>query len=52
MAKTASVGLRLDPELKQAAEKAAKDDHRTLVSFVEKLLTVHLEENGYLKRKK
>ncbi len=46
--KTAQVNLRLVPSLKAAAEKAAQDDHRSLTSLIEKLLTEHLRERGYL----
>ena len=48
--KTAQVNLRLMPELKKAAEKAAADDQRTLTSLVEKLLTEHLRKTGYLRK--
>ncbi|WP_181149973.1 hypothetical protein [Ensifer aridi] len=47
--KTAQVNLRIRPELKEAAEHAAKDDNRSLTSLVEKLLTDHLKDKGYLK---
>jgi hypothetical protein len=40
--KTAQVNLRIRPSLKAAAEQAAADDHRSLTSLVEKLLTDHL----------
>ena len=40
--KTAQVNLRLEPKLKVAAEKAAENDHRSLTSLVEKLLTEYL----------
>jgi hypothetical protein len=46
--KTAQVNLRLVPELKAAAERAAADDHRSLTSLVEKLLADYLRERGYL----
>ena len=46
--RTASIGIRVAPELKAAAEKAANDDHRTVASLIEKLLTEHLREKGYL----
>jgi hypothetical protein len=42
--KTARVNLRLDPELKAAAEKAAVEDHRTLTSLIEKLLIDHIKK--------
>lgn len=47
--KTAQTNLRLRPELKAAAEKAASEDSRSLTSFIEKLLTDHLRKKGYLK---
>jgi hypothetical protein len=47
--KTATLNLRVDPEIKDAAEKAASDDRRSLTSFIEKLLTDFLRKRGYLK---
>lgn len=46
--KTAQVNLRLAPGLKEAAEKAAAADHRSLTSLIEKLLSDYLRERGYL----
>ena len=46
--KTAQVNLRIRPELKTAAEKAATDDHRSLTSLIEKLLFDYLKKRGYL----
>ena len=46
--KTATLNLRIDPELKEAAERAAADDQRSLTSLVEKLLSDHLKANSYL----
>jgi hypothetical protein len=46
--KTAQVNLRLDPQLKALADKAAAGDNRSLTSLVEKLLTDYLKKNGYL----
>ena len=40
--------VRLPPEVKEAAERAAKDDVRSLSSLIEKLLTEHLKAKGYL----
>lgn len=48
MARTASVGLRFLPKVKEAAERAAQDDHRSLASLVERILTEWLEGKGYL----
>ena len=46
--KSAPVSVRLPPEVKLAAEKAAKDDTRSLSSLIEKVLTEHLKAEGYL----
>ena len=50
MARTASIGIRVEPDLKDAAERAAKDDRRTVASLIEKVLTEWLEQNGYMQR--
>jgi hypothetical protein len=47
--KVATLSLRISPELKAAAEKAAAADHRSLTSLIEKLLAEHLQKHGYLK---
>lgn len=47
--KSAIVGLRMDPTLKEAAIQAASADQRTLTSLIEKLLTDYCLEHGYLK---
>lgn len=47
--KTAQVNLRIAPSLKEAADKAADDDQRSLTSLIEKLLTAYLREKGYMK---
>ena len=47
--KTAPVSVRLPPEVKTAAEKAAKADTRSLSSLIEKLITDHVKAKGYLK---
>jgi hypothetical protein len=46
--KTLPVSFRLDPDVKAAAEKAAKSDVRSLSSFIEKLLTDYLRKHGHL----
>jgi hypothetical protein len=48
--KTAQVNLRIDPQLKAAADKAAADDHRSLTSLIEKLLSDYLKRRGYLSK--
>ncbi len=46
--KTATLNLRIEPELKEAAERAATDDRRSVTSLIEKLLAEYLRERGYL----
>jgi len=46
--KTLPVSFRLPPAVKAAAEKAAKDETRSVSSLLEKLLTEHLKAKGYL----
>ena len=43
------VSVRLRPEVRKAAEKAAKDDVRSLSSLIEKVLVDHLREKGYMR---
>jgi hypothetical protein len=47
--KTAQMLVRVQPTLKAAAERAAREDSRSLSSLIEKLLTEHLKAKGYLK---
>src|SRR6516225_5680638 len=47
--KTTQYYMRMDPAVKEAAEKAASDDRRSLASLIEKLLTDYCKEHGYLK---
>lgn len=48
MAKTPSLGVRVQPETKEALERAAKDDLRSVSSLVEKVLVEWLRSKGYL----
>jgi hypothetical protein len=48
--KPVQIGVRLSAETKKAAEKAAKDDFRTVSGLVEKLLIEYLREKGYLRK--
>jgi hypothetical protein len=50
MTKDAGLSLRISKEIKDALEKAAKDDHRSVASLVEKLLAEGLDKAGYLKK--
>lgn len=49
MAKDKALGLRIEEKLKDAMERAAKDDHRSLASLIEKVMSDWLKEKGYLK---
>jgi hypothetical protein len=46
--KTAQFNMRIDPKLKEAAERAAADDRRSLSSLIEKLLTDYCRDHGLL----
>ena len=48
MAKTSAISVRVADEVKNAAEKAAQDDGRSLANYVERLLREHLQQRGYL----
>lgn len=48
MAKTHPLGFRIDPKVKEALEKAAADDVRSVSSLCEKILVTWLREKGYL----
>jgi hypothetical protein len=44
--RTEAISVRVTPAVKQALEKAAADDQRTLSQYVERLLIGHLSEKG------
>lgn len=48
-ARSEPLGLRVRPAVKDALEKAAKDDERSMALYVERVLIAHLTEKGYLK---
>jgi hypothetical protein len=48
MARTASIGIRVEPSLKEALERAAQQDRRTVASLLEKIAVEWLEANGHL----
>jgi hypothetical protein len=48
LARTASLGIRVEPAVKQALESAAKSDRRTVAAYVEKLIVDDLEAKGFL----
>jgi len=46
MVKTSAISLRVTDALKAALEKAAEEDGRSLASYVERVLTLHLKDMG------
>jgi hypothetical protein len=48
MPRTNSLGVRVDPQIKAALEKAAAADERTVSSTIERILKAWLQERGYL----
>ncbi len=48
MVKGNSLGVRVPAETKEALERAAKEDMRSMASLIEKILTDWLREKGYL----
>jgi predicted HicB family RNase H-like nuclease len=44
--KTALMNLRVEPQVKEFAERAAERDHRSLTSFVEVLILDHCKKVG------
>ncbi|HZV20187.1 MAG TPA: hypothetical protein VE986_01430 [Hyphomicrobiales bacterium] len=41
--------IRLRPDIRAAADKAAFDDHRSLSSLIEFILAGYLKKTGYLR---
>ncbi|WCR01068.1 DUF3408 domain-containing protein [Paracoccus aestuarii] len=48
MAKTAAISVRVSQETKEAVEKAASNDDRSVASYIDRLLVQHLKDTGYL----
>ena len=48
MARTASIGIRVEPDIKAAAETLAAEDRRTLAAWVEGLIIEALTKAGRL----
>ncbi|CAN0252613.1 unnamed protein product [Chrysoparadoxa australica] len=48
MARDSAIHIRVERPVKEAAEKAARDDSRSTASLVEKVLVSWLTEHGYL----
>ena len=47
--KTTQFNMRMDPELKEVAEKAAAADRRSLSSLIEKLREEYCRVHGFFK---
>jgi hypothetical protein len=45
MAKTHALSFRVEPEIKEGLERAAKEDRRSLSSLIEKILAEWLQEH-------
>ena len=48
MKRTFAIMVRVDHQIKQATEKAARADHRSVASLVQKLISEYLIGSGYL----
>jgi hypothetical protein len=48
MSKTSAISVRVPEKVKDAIEKAAEADSRSVASLVQKVLTDFLKNNGYL----
>jgi predicted transcriptional regulator len=42
--RSASISIRVEPELKDKLEELARADHRSLASYLERLIIQHIEE--------
>ena len=51
MAQTTPLGVRVDPETKDALKRAAEDDDRSQASMIERMIKEWLREHGYLPKK-
>lgn len=48
MVRTAPLGFRVEPHVKEALTRAAADDDRSVSSLVERILKAWLTDKGYL----
>jgi hypothetical protein len=44
--RTAAIGIKTWPSLKEALDQAAADDGRSTSQFIERLVIAHLQETG------
>jgi len=52
MTKTHPLGFRVEPEIKEALERAAKADGRSVSNFIELILKAWLEDHGHLSKER
>ena len=52
MARTNPLGVRVEPEIKEALERAANADDRSVSSLVERILKTWLQDNKWLETPK
>jgi len=45
MARSAAIGIRVEPELKEKLEQLAEKDGRTLANYIERILVQHVEKS-------
>jgi hypothetical protein len=50
MAKTHPLGFRVEPSIKEAIERAATADGRSVSNLIERILTSWLEEHGFIEK--
>lgn len=50
MVRATSIGIRLSDEVKAALERAAREDHRSVSSYVEILIIADLKAKGMLEK--
>jgi hypothetical protein len=50
MAKSEAISVRVEADVKQAAEKAAAADRRSVASLVEKILLEFLKKSGHIRK--
>jgi hypothetical protein len=50
MVKTQPLGFRVEPEIKEGLERAAKADGRSVSNLIERILRAWLEENGHISK--
>ncbi|MCG8506388.1 MAG: hypothetical protein MI755_17425 [Sphingomonadales bacterium] len=52
MTSMVTFSVRIEKEVKDALDKAAEDDDRKPTAYLRLMLTRHLQETGYLPKKK